>query len=64
VCSEESQQQEIDALEILCNQVENEGAKDKEAQEKRKMQVDIDFKLAMIRAEKQKAKEGEILHQA
>ena len=46
------------ALEILCNQVENEDAKVKEEKERKMMNMQLDLKLARIRAEKQKAREA------
>ena len=46
------------ALEILCNQVENDSAKVEEQKERKMMSMQLDLKLARIRAEKQKAKES------
>ena len=46
------------ALEILCNQVENDTAKAEEQKERKMMGMQLDLKLARIRAEKQKAKES------
>ena len=46
------------ALEILCNQVENDDAKVKEQKERKMMNMQLDIKLARIRAEKQKAREA------
>jgi hypothetical protein len=45
------------ALEILCNVVENDGAKAQESKERKMMNMQLDLKLERIRAEKQKAKE-------
>lgn len=46
------------ALEIMCNQVENDTAKAEEQKERKMMGMQLDLKLARIRAEKQKAKES------
>jgi len=40
------------ALEILCNQVENDTARVKEDKERKMMNMQLDVKLARIRAEK------------
>ena len=49
------------ALEILCNQVENDTARVKEDKERKMMNMQLDVKLARIRAEKQKAREALIV---
>jgi hypothetical protein len=46
------------ALEIMCNQVENDTAKAEEQKERKMMGMQLDLQLARIRAEKQKAKES------
>lgn len=51
-------------LEILCNQVENEQAKELEEKEKKMMHMSLDVKLARIKAEKQRVKELQMVQQA
>jgi hypothetical protein len=49
------------ALEIMCNQVETEEAKEKSKQEKKLIGISLDLKLARIRNEKQRIREAKII---
>ena len=49
------------ALEIMCNQVETEEAKEKSKQDKKMLGLSLDLKLARIRTEKQRNKEALML---
>lgn len=55
--------EELCGLDILCNQVESEKAKEAERIAKLKMNMRLDMKLAQIKDEKRRAKESQFVQE-